>query len=218
MSRVIFIPRKKSSAAALSSISVFATAISTAETITLPDGIEEGDLIVLFQVAIDADSTPPALVTPSGFSSIDSATITSIISYRTEVAYKLADGTEGGTSITGMSGNNSDHKRVVVFRGDVAATTAIVADVESVVDSGNPPAQTVTSGSGTAPLIVFGTWTATASEQDRTMTPEKDGELGSGATWIGWKIYNSSPANVSVDTADHGINMMQSFYIELSNA
>ena len=50
------------------------------------------------------------------------------------------------------------------------------------------------------------------------MSPAKDGEVANGTTpYLAYKVYNSSPANVSVDMDDEGDgNTLQSCYIEVA--
>jgi hypothetical protein len=203
----------------LSTITAALSATSTASTITFPGGIIAGDLIVLLDVASTAGS-PPSAVTPSGFTQIGSS-ITGT-STRQTLWLKLAAGTETG-NLTGMNGT-TNRKAMYVFRGNVAATAVNSGSVGGQMTAGNPTAQNVTASSGTPPLVVIGAYSvfgSSATVNPRTMSPAKDGEIeagGAGAdAWLAYKIYNSSPSDVSVDMDDEfSDNGLQSCYITMA--
>lgn len=206
-----------SSSAALTTITQqsSSTAGGSGATITAPASINAGDLIVLIDYAINATGLPTEVV-PSGFTSISSV---SSGKTRCILSYKKADGTEGSSSITGMSSNiNVMYKVIVTFRGDVAATTITSNDPDGEATTGNPTAQTVTASGGSSPLVVIGGYASNNNVNPRTMSPAKDGEVGSSTVaYIAWKIYNSSPADVSVDMDDEGsaVHCLTSCYIEM---
>lgn len=208
-----FMPSSES--AALTTITQQSSATSTATTITAPAGINAGDLLVLLDYVIDIFSTPTSVV-PSGFTSISDVTSGKT---RCILSYKKADGTEGSTSLTGMSsGSGTLYKTLVTFRGDVAATTITSNDPGGQATTGNPTAQTVTASGGSPPLVVIGGYASSNNVSPRTMSPAKDGEVGNGTNvYIAWKIYNSSPADVSVDMDDEGsaVHCLTSCYIEM---
>lgn len=200
-------------AAALSSITQVLSATSLASTITFPSGIQAGDLIVLQDWARNISGVP-STVTPTGFTIVNDSTTSTV---RGILSYKKATGSESG-SLTGMSGTFGRGKAMAVFRGDVAAATVTSADPDGEATSGNPAAQTVTSGSGTPPLVAIGGYSAMAAITARTFSPAKDGEAGTSddRVYLAWKIYNSSPADVSVDMADFFVNILQSCYIQMA--
>jgi hypothetical protein len=195
-------------------------------TITLPSGILLGDLIVIADAA-DGNTTPSA-VTPTNFTAaVASTTATGI---RMCLSYKLADGTEGGTVITGMAGNGggSAVKVCFVFRGNQPATAVTTNSPVSEGTGNNPSAKNITSGSAILPLVVIGAYTATVGSggvNPRAMVPAKDGELegvgnGSGFDhdlWMAYKIYNSSPADVAIDMEDENFNIIMGCYLTMDN-
>jgi hypothetical protein len=193
----------------LTSLSQVLSATSLAATITVPAGVQGGDLLVLLDNALGA--TVPATVIPTGFTSIGN--INDGGQARQILSYKIADGSEASTSITGMD-STSETKALYVFRGDAPITSASPASVNGEATTGNPVSQTVTSGSGLAPLIVIGGYGANVAVSPRTMSPAKDGEINpSTVMYLAYKIYNLSPSDVSVDMDDEGINYLQSCYI-----
>jgi len=218
--------------AKLTTITQALSATSTnSATITAPSGILAGDLIVMLDLA--AQNTTPTSVVPSGFSSIADIFGTNI--GRMVASYKRAVGTEGGTSITGMStsGFYAMAKAIYVFRGNVPANNVSLVDADGIWASGNPTAQTVTSSGGTPPLVVLGFYgvaTNGGRVNPRTFTvagsAAKDGELNAlhdntfvdSDIYIAYKIYNfgATPADCVIDMDDEGENALASCYIQLS--
>lgn len=198
-------------------IAFIASSTSTSNAISLPAGIQAGDLIVLLDRALTSGGTP-ALVIPSGFTQISS--IIDVAEVRQVVSYKVATGSEGGTSITGMDGVDADRKISAVFRRNPVATSAIVLDISGEMSvAGDPATQVVNASASTSNLIVFGAYGSEGGAPTRTFTPSSDAEISVGTVYLKYKIYNSAPAdtNVDLDAPDiyHGL---QSFYIELTDA
>ncbi len=80
----------------------------------------------------------------------------------------------------------------------------------------DPTSQSVTSGSGTLPLFVLGIYASNADLLTPSFSPSEDAEIQASGDFlrVKYKIYNASPANVTVDMGDDGNNIMQSFYVE----
>jgi hypothetical protein len=205
-----------------------ATSVESA-TITAPVGIRAGDLIVMLDVAFG--TSPVAEVIPTGFTPI--VTSSSGANFRAVLSYKLATGTEGGTSITGMTETNLDGtfgKMIYVFRGNVPATLITVADAAAEFTTGNPAAQTVNASGGFAPLVVLGCYGCGPNGlvNPRTFTvagiAAKDGEINAFAdgaytdtdAWLAYKIYNIAPADVVIDMDDEATNVLMSAYIQMA--
>ena len=207
---------RKVAGGGLTSVSFTDSATSTAATITAPASINSGDLLILHDVAHGGASTPTSVI-PSGFTSIVDTDITKLKSI---LSYKIADGTEDGASLTGMNGSDFNAKGLYQFRGDIPITSVNLSTVNSEATAGNPSSQNVSASGGTSPLIVIGAYgTSNAAGVDpRTFSPAKDGEIsGSVEQYLAYKIYNSSPADVSIDMDDEGAaNILYSLYIEAS--
>lgn len=198
------------------------SATSLLATVTAPANIQQGDLLVLFDSAGQVGVNVPTIV-PTGFTSINNVSITDGFSFiRSICSYKVAVGNESSSSISGMSGANSNDKMLLHFRPNVPINALTVGDVDGSGITTNPAAQTVTSASGVPPLIVFGAYSADAAVSPRTFTvggsAAKDGEINSSTfAYLAWKIYNSAPADVVIDMDDEGaMNTLQSFYISVS--
>lgn len=164
--------------------------------------------------------TPPADVTASGFTRIGSSqsgtSSSGFFSERQNLWYKLALGTETG-ALTGMSGT-ANAKAMYVFRGNVPAALITVADVAGQITNANPTAQVVDASGGVAPLIVIGAYGSANAVDPRTFSTTKDGEINPSAfLYLAYKIYNSSPADSSIDMDDEGdVNILQSCYIQMA--
>jgi hypothetical protein len=197
----------------LSSVNFVAFSSSTdGATTTIPDQVKAGDLIVVAET-VGYDATE---VTPTGFTLI--ANVQSNMA--TVWSYKIADGTEGNTSLTGTDAA-FEARIIMVFRGNVQITGVSVGSLLSSGPTGADPAGfEITSGSGLSPLIVFASFAAadgtltgvSATAADMTLHA-----LSYGQMYAIFKIYNSSPANISVDMADSGFqNTMVGFYLQLT--
>lgn len=199
--------------APVTALSFVNSSTSTAATIVLP-ALQAGDIIVLFQEA-DGPSVP-AGVTPTGFTNI--ANLTDTLDYRVMVDWKIAVAADNGATITGMNGVSDDRKIAVVFRPDADLITATLFSVATQYTSGNPTAQNVTSTNGPIPLVVIGCYFCTYVLDPRTFSPAADGEVAnSTAMYLKYKIYNSSPADTSVDMDNEGSgNYLISFYISVN--
>lgn len=187
-------------------------ATSTAATITAPSDIVAGDLLVLWDAPINSAGTPTA-VTPAGFTQITNITATLI---RGIASYKIANGSEASASISGMNGTSANRKILYTFRGNVPITTATLLGLTAEGTDGNPAAQVCSAGSGTPPLVVLGCYYGTPSLSGASFTPAEDASTTTGARQVSYKIYNSAPADTTVDLGDGGSNLLASFYLQVS--
>lgn len=204
-------------AVALASLSnVGQTSSSNSATVAWPGSLLAGDMAIFFDHT-GGYYSPPALVTPSGFTNMCNAT-GSI--YRFATHFKMCDGTETG-NITGMTPTIGSDKAVLILRGDVTLASITGAGGQNgTYSTGNPGAITVAASGGTPPLVVIGVYLAqTGSVDPRTFSTTKDGEqsYASNRVWIAWKLYTSSPANTNIDMDDEGDgNIIQGFYADLT--
>jgi hypothetical protein len=205
-----------------------ASATSSATSITLPAGIQAGDIIVLWDKAASLTATPTTII-PTGFTSVGNIfnSVASSLGYftRSIMSYKIANGSEGGSSIAGMSADSFVHKIAMVFRPNFTPSAATPKSVGGEVTVNNPASQTVSASFGTVPLIIFGFYGQTNNAiSPRTFSPSEDGEISNSAVpgstcFAKYKIYNgaAAPANHSVDMDDEGdLNILQSFYLEVA--
>jgi hypothetical protein len=192
------------------------SATAAATTIVVPTGVLAGDLLVLLDGSGGIFFAPTSVV-PAGFTSISDITVGK---GRQIVSYKLALGTEGGTTLTGMTSDAATAlKELYVFRKTPAATLLTVSTPNAQATTGNPTPQNVLASAGLAPLVVLGCYGSNGMIDPRTFTPTKDGEINASTFgYLAYKIYNQAPENVTVDMEleDAVANFLQSFYIEMA--
>ena len=194
----------------VTSVSLFASTITNTSSLAYPASIAAGDVAVI----LDFSRGVPVL--PSGFTNIPGAD-SGGPNGQTRASYRILDGSETG-SVSVMSDTDSGAV-MLVFRGDVPITTVTPAGWTAEASATSSPAtQLVPSGSGAAPLAVFGIIGAgTSSTTFGTVSPSFDAVLGSDEARLAYKIYNASPADVSVGGNDNGNgNGMASGYIAFS--
>lgn len=183
-----------------------ASASVRSNQITIPSGAKAGDFAMLFDRAANTFGSAPSSVTPSGWSTISGMANVQdggVIHVRYRVCRKILTASDPGTAITGMNGDTED-KHMLVFGANVSSATVADTDVEGV--TADPSAQTVTAASGTPPLIVFGVAAiySGTSPTFSTASPSFDDTVSTTAMVTGYKIYNSSPADHTVDMNDLG--------------
>lgn len=214
MGQFLFVPRRSVAAfGPPTSVSVQDTATSTAETITAPASIDSGDLLVLLDFAEGSGSTPTTVLA-SGFSSLSN---TAFNKKKAILSYKIADGTEDGATLTGMNGATSNQKALFQFRPDnpISTVTPSAGDAEGT--NGSPASQSIPASGGSVPLVALAAYSTDGAVDPRTFSPAKDGELNATTlSYLAYKIYNSSPADITVNMDDEGgTNILQSIYLEL---
>lgn len=208
-------------------LSFQASATSTGSTITGPSSIQAGDLLVLSDIRIGPGS-PPTAVVPSGFTSTQSSVSGGAFfsQFRHILSYKIADGSEASASLTGMAGDGGS-KILFVFRPDNPITTVTPASGGAQATTGNPTSQTVAASGGTPPLVIIGAYATvhgdTVTIDPRTFTPAKTDEVRRNAVfgtidhWLAYRVYDSSPADTSIDMDDEGDeNSLLSRYFSVS--
>jgi hypothetical protein len=213
--------KHKPAATGVTSLSLHHSNSNTSTSISVPGTLIAGDLIVFAEGAQNSSAPAPADTYESGFTAIASAVSgNGTGAARVSLSCKIATGAEAGGSITGITGSGSfERSCLLIFRPDSPIASMSVASVNNPgADDNDPPAQTVTAASGTPPLVVLGLYRSSGSVTTRTMSPAKDNEITPVNTfYLAWKVYNSSPADVSVDMGDNGnSNILMSCYIAVS--
>jgi len=208
----------RASDSSLASVALETSATSSLATIAWPT-VQDGDVAVLFDGARDGGSSSiPADVTPADFTQVNTiGHMPSTNGYRTSIAYKICDGSETG-DITGLDGNSLERKALLIFRGNVPITGVTVQDTDAVAAAADPAAQTITSGSGAVPLVALSLHWQYTSVQGQSMTANT-GSVASGTYLTArYKIYDASPANVTVDQSmgTAAQNHLHSCYLEFS--
>lgn len=188
------------------------SATSTAATVTWPS-VAAGDVAILFDFADGAVSAPSA-VTPSGFT--NHVDLTAASTLRMMISSKVCTGSESG-SLTGMNGNVANSKVMLIFEAGVSSINSSTWNAQ--MTAGNPAAQIVSATAGSVPLIVFGA--AAAGDGGglpgfSTASPAFDAQVTAGTLRTGYTIYNSAPADHTIDMNDVLNNALASGYLEAS--
>lgn len=212
--------------AELAPIVLIDSGFNNTSTVSLA-GVQAGDLIVFMECALIGDGgLPPSSAVPSGYTSITTGSVSTSQGDRCTLSYKIATG--GETSITAAMSVPVGSRFLfqMVFRAGRAIANVTAASVNSQATAGNPTEQTVTAASGTPPLIVFGSYVSSSAAggasvvSPATFSPSEDGDVSQPTTAyriLKYKIYDTGPANTSVDMDDEGAgNVLQSFYLALS--
>lgn len=186
--------------------------------LVMPSTVQFGDLAVILGCAVGGASGSTdagwtlALYAQSG----SGAT-------RLYCAFKILDGSEADQTYYNYNGSPSNKAVLLVFRGDSPIRMASAHDAVGEVLDGDPATQICDAGDGSSPLVVLGVWaTGTSGLGDtRVFTPSPDATVGVGSTVtheVKYKVYNSAPADTTVDIGDWGalITAMGSFYVEVS--
>jgi len=184
-------------------------------TVTMPASVAANDFAVMCDHMRQSTSAP-ATASPSDFTQFGTApTVSNVSTYaRRVLSYKILDGSEGGATLTGMGGINGS-KSVVVFRSDAPGTWSAPADLAETLTNSDPTGQTINVGA--APLVCIAWWNSSGVVNPRSFSPAEDAEItvdGGGTAYVKYKIYDSSPADTSVDMDDEGFyNHLSSCYI-----
>jgi hypothetical protein len=203
----------------MTSVAFFASATdadASTDTLALPSGIRTGDVVILAARDQNSGSPAPSAAVPSGYTLINSF----VISFgRMIFSYRVLDGTE--TVIpTYSNGKTSTRRIALVFRPAAPLEAITPAGFQSQATDGNPSPQVISSGSGAVPLVAFGFYiNSNGSTVDpRTASPAFDAEVSHAPwMWFNYKVYNTSPADITVNMDDEGIlNGLASFYVQFA--
>jgi hypothetical protein len=182
------------------SLSFVSSTTSQASTITCPT-VEAGDIGVLWDVA--GDNSPPAAVVPSGWTAISNLNVDAgTYAIRAILSYKIFAGTEDGSSITGMAGNNSEPKVLLLFRpnaGSVVSALELQSPWNAFCADADPPTQTISASGQPAPLIRIAAVGRVAGTPIVTLNGTFDATVlqgdGNAYAKIAYAIQNSSPSD-----------------------
>ena len=190
--------------------------------VTIPAAAIAGDWAILFDADEDTGGGAIGSAVPAGWASIADTFASPGWALRSTVSHKILTAAGGG-SVTGIPGGT---KILMVFRPSTSLAAATPSTWNAEVTAGNPSAQTVSASGVTTPLIVFA-WASLGNAGDAlpsfsTETPAmtnltNTGPSGGPECRLGYTIYNTSPSDQSIDTADGGsINGLQSGYVRFT--
>lgn len=183
------------------SVSFVSSTTSATSSITCPT-VQPYDVGILWDVA--GDSGPPSAVTPSGWTTISNLNVDAgTYAIRAVLSYRIFDGTEDGSTITGMAGNNSEPKVLLLFRpnsGSIVSALDLQSPWNEFCADSNASAQTISASGQTAPLVriaatgrVAGTPTVSLTGTfDASSIVQSDNHA---QARIGYAVQNSSPSD-----------------------
>jgi len=207
---------------------------SDQSSITVPANVQQGDLILFANMAIKTSVV--ASTVPSGFTKIFPSTSIALgvnisgTTYYFHVAmgYKIAAGTEGGTSLPSMSFtsnvNPGSALGVMVFRGNRKITGVTVQNYGLTQSSSSLISRTIASASGVRPLLAvanymnLGASWSSNSQRDFSPTPDDETIYGANNMATRWRFFGESnaPSDISCSMAAASQNRTcWSFYLEL---
>jgi len=195
------------SVAGVTSLS-FVNSAEAGGAITIPADAAVGDLAVLLEGASSSNGIVTGW-TPMLSNGIANAN------------YKVLVSGDPGDTINGSSGSGQD-KIMLVFRPNGVISSVAFSTWLFEATSGNPTPQAVSASGQPAPLVVIGAVykaNSTVSFNAGT-TPAFDAQIARSDNdlVVGYKIYNSAPANHTVDCDDFGsfTHALFSGYIRVS--
>ena len=205
----------------LNMVAVVSSTSATTATIGWPtglrNGLQNGDVAVLFDFGANAANNDPGKVLPTGFTEIigGAGGLT-----RTLISYKVLDGTETG-NITGISAANNNRKRLYIVRGnDYIRDVSIMPSPNFEISAAAPANQTVPAHSGHMSAIVFGFAGGNSSTNVvsfNTETPPYAVKETVGTnSMVGYTIYSGPSLSQTCGKADTGFNVLASFYLGFS--
>jgi hypothetical protein len=193
-------------------------AASTAGSLAVPAATAAGDLLVMHFRATNAASATPGDPSPSGWTKIghNASVTTGSTRIRHVFFFKIAIASEPSVPLSGTN-VTACRRAITLFKGDVVITSATAGDFQTQVTASDPTAQVVPAAVVPLPFVVFGSWWDDGGNavSPRTMSPAKDAEIAQNTSgYFGWRVSNSSPVDVTVDTDDNGdVNVLSSFWV-----
>lgn len=207
--------------AGLSTLTFVDSAISSTSSITVPGTALAGDIAVLIswarQSGVPTDSTPSGWTKPPGATaSFDGAGSNDC---RISVFYKVLVSGDISASVSTIVGSSANASVMFVFRPDATISAVTPSTFNAQATENNPSSQNVAASGQPAPLLVIGGVGCNGTAAFSTASPAFDSTVVNASAILigGYNIYNSSPADHSIDMNDLGTtNGLISGYIRVS--
>lgn len=202
------------------SLSFVASAVSNAATVIVPGSAAVGDLAVLFDCGAVSSFGSVPNVDPAGYTRIfEQGVALGFSSSRAVVNYRVLGVGEAGSSISGINATRNN-KVLFVFRPSRALASVTPSVWTGHSTSGDPDPRPVSGSAGTPPLLVLGMAACDgATAAFSTASPAFSATVATAtpALIAGYKIYNSAPADHTIDMNDLGnLNQLIAGYIAVS--
>jgi hypothetical protein len=210
-------------------LSVVASRVSrvTGGTITMPTGIQQGDIII---VGYKADWASNSGYPGNGFTRIssDGNDNGSYSDVGTMLSYKVAGGAENGSNVGGFTPNGS-YNCVYVVRPSRDLRSIAGVDTGGYAGRDNAPPRTITTASApanatTVALAVFGHWSSeTGTGTFSPVTSSIRSSSGSGSDGENATLFIHiqnpalvTPVNVATDYNNNAVNAYSTGYIRVT--
>lgn len=199
----------------VTSIAYLTTAYASATTISMPT-IQAGDLAIFFDWARNSTTTIPTTAIPSGFTSIAEVSQATTNGVKAAVSYKILDGTESGTTLTGMNATILP-KQILIYRPTGVISSVTVNGLNQQATASAPTNQTLDLGTyNTALDIGFAQYCSSGTVTTRGSTVTETREVGS-AVYTKIKTFEGGGFSSStISQADYGVNALQSFILRIA--
>ncbi len=211
-------------------VGTFIASATGGNSITVPTAgalydVLPGDWAILAYTAYDSTGTVPTDIVPAGWEKRTTLSKSGAFDdgvggndgTRCNVVHKILDADDIGDTLTLMSALPC--AIMLIFAGPIASVA--FQDEDGELTGGNPASDTVTSGSGTEPLVVFaagmrpGSFTTFPTQSPAFDIEISDTNFGPDLV-VGATFYAASAVNQTVDISDGGVaNWLASCYVEL---
>ena len=212
--------------ASVSSMTVAVYERQDAETFTFPAGIQQGDLLFFTDFSAASSGGAPALVTPAGFSLISTYDLSSspgtIVRRRSSIFFKVATGTESGSTVSLSAKSQFGFGRVFVLRPNTPNIQSVTAaNLYAFATDGNPGSRVISSASsGGAVTVSFAvTWSGVDNTFTNLANADASFVVPDSSTAITYIAINNGPPpqNYTVTAGNSGFgNMIHCGYLQVS--
>lgn len=190
------------------------TAKVNSVTITVPGAV--ADIAFLFQFSENAVGAP-VTVTPAGWTLMQTNVgVAPSTTVRMSCHMKKLVSADIGAVLTGMNGDVRNDKMIMIFRPNRPIVSLVTEDTNFQIIATVPTDQSLPAASYPPPIIAAAQYVsanADAAIAGTGFTPAADGAEDNGTHQrVLYKIYNSSPANITVkgQTDAGAVNGLQS--------
>lgn len=191
------------------------TETSAATSLSLPTGAAVGDIIYVYSMIVNSDSsalptdpTPTINGTALTAGSANTGTPGGAYGVRSKLYRKVLTAGDVTAGQVVSLGSDNIYRHIIVLLRPARAVSAITGiDNSATITAGDPSARSTSNvASQVIPVFIFAFYGTNGSfSSSRTFSPSEDATVSLGAAQaFKYKIYNSSPADVTIDWGDDG--------------
>lgn len=204
-------------------MSLHASVTVDAETITIPNTVNNGDIAVLWDAAAAAFDLTAYIRNISGWTkeisvNNDGGTAGAGRYLLNQVYFKILSTSDRNVVVTGTNADPSTgvrRKILAIFRPTAPAASYRFRGYAGVNSSGDPAAQSILASGGEPDHVAFGLYRSGSTVSTRSMSPSATAEIANGTTTYMKYLIATSAGDVSIDTGDNGVNnYLAGFWLE----